>query len=65
MGGACGTYGEKNEFRVLEGKPEGKKQLWTWAKMEGKYLKCMLRKQDETAWTGLIWLWIESSDGIL
>jgi hypothetical protein len=28
MGGACGTYGERRSaYRVLVGKPEGKKRL--------------------------------------
>jgi hypothetical protein len=27
MGGACGTYGERGVFRVLVGKPEGKRPL--------------------------------------
>ena len=30
-----------------------------------KILKWILQKQDETAWTVLIWLWTETSLGLL
>jgi hypothetical protein len=45
MGGACGTYGERRGvYRVLVGRPDGKRQL----KNVGLYvmiiLKCIFKK---------------------
>jgi len=30
-----------------------------------KILKWLVQKQDETAWTGLIWLWTGTNGGLL
>jgi hypothetical protein len=58
MGGACSTYGWKRRgaYRVLEGKPEGKRPPGRHSTDEGIILKWIFRKWDGRAWTRLIWL---------
>jgi hypothetical protein len=51
MGGACRTNGEKNAYRILVGKPEGKRPLErpTWE----DNIKMDLR---EIGWGGMDWI---------
>jgi hypothetical protein len=50
--------GEKrNAYRILVGKPEGKRSLGI--------LKCMLEREDGMVWTGSNWLRIGTSGGLL
>jgi hypothetical protein len=67
MGGTCSTNGEKrNAYRILEGKPEGKRPLGTPRRRWEDNIKMDLReRQDGVVWTGLIWLRIGTSGGLL
>ena len=65
MGGACSTLG-RGVYRVLVGKPEGKRPLgrpthrWEYnIKMD------LLEVGWEGAWTGLIWFRIRTGGGML
>jgi hypothetical protein len=66
IGRVCSTHGEKsNAYRVLVGKKEGKKPLGRhrhrWEdniKIDFREMKCMV-------WTGLSWLRIGTSGGLL
>jgi hypothetical protein len=54
MGGPCSTNGEKrNAYRLLVGKPEGKRPLgrprWKWVDNIGMYL-------GEVGWGGVVWI---------
>ena len=57
MGGTCSTCGERRGvYRVLMGKPEGKRPLGERG-IDGRIiLRCIFRKWDVGAWTGLSWL---------
>jgi hypothetical protein len=52
----------RNAYRILLGKPEGKRTLgrqgWT-------ILKRILERYDGMGWIGLIWLRIQTSGGLL
>jgi hypothetical protein len=59
MGGPCSTNGEKrNAYRLLVGKPEGKRPLGRprhrWVDNIGKNLGEV--GWDGVMWTGLVWL---------
>jgi hypothetical protein len=56
---SCGTY------RVLVGKSEGKRPLGRPRHRWGIILKWILKKWDEGAWTGLIWLRIGAQGRLL
>jgi len=45
----------RSAYRVLVGKPEGKDHLENINVDESIILKCILKKWDGKAWTGLIW----------
>jgi hypothetical protein len=61
MDRACSTNGAKrNAYRILLGKPEGKRPLGERTK-----LRRILEKWDGMVWTGLIWLRIGTSGGLL
>jgi hypothetical protein len=63
MGGACSTNGEKrNAYRVLLGKPEGKRSRRRWV----DNIKMDLRETgwDGAVWIGLVWLRIGTSGGL-
>jgi hypothetical protein len=64
MGGACSRNGEKeNTYRILVGKPEGKRPL---GRPRGRIiLRRILFRRDGAVWTGLIWLRIGTSGGLL
>jgi hypothetical protein len=49
--------GEKrNAYRVLVGKPEGKRPLGRPRRRWGIILKCILKKLHGAIWTGFVWL---------
>jgi len=57
MGGACGTYGRQggSSYRVLVGRPEGKRPLGRPRHRWRVILKWIFKKWDVEAWTGFIW----------
>jgi hypothetical protein len=63
MGMECST--KRNTYRIMVGKPEGNRPLRT-PKVGGwlNILKWILR-YDGVVWTGLIWLRIGTSKGLL
>jgi hypothetical protein len=62
MGGACSTNGaNRNAYRILVGKPEGKRPLGRCVDNN----KLILERYDGMVWTGSIWLRIGTSGGIL
>jgi hypothetical protein len=61
MGRACGTNGGKrNAYRILVGKPEGKRPLGRPRRRWVDNIKMDL-KRDRMGWIGLIWLRIGTS----
>jgi hypothetical protein len=66
MGVACSTYGERRGvYRVLVGKPEGKRSLGRpWHRL-GDNLKVDLKEWHVGIWTGSIWLRIGTGSGQL
>jgi hypothetical protein len=55
----------RNAYRILVGKPEGKRLLES-SEVGGRIiLKWILELQDRVVWTGLIWLRIRTSGGLL
>jgi hypothetical protein len=57
MGGPCSTNGEKrNAYRLLVGKPEGKRPLGRPRRRRGIILGWILEKWNGVMWTGLVWL---------
>jgi hypothetical protein len=66
MGRACSTNGEKrNAYRILVGKPEGKRPLGRPRRRSWTTLKWMLERWDGMVWTCSIWLRVETSGGLL
>jgi hypothetical protein len=62
---ACSTNGEKrNAYRILVGKPEGKRPLGRPRRRWMDNIKMDLR-YDGMVWIGLIWLRIGTSGGLL
>jgi hypothetical protein len=53
--------GRRVAYRVLVGKPEGKKPH----EMPSIILNWIFKKWDGRAWTGLIWLWIGTGGWLL
>jgi hypothetical protein len=65
MGRACSTHGERrNADRILVGKPETKRPLGRFRRRWEDNIKMDIR-QDWVVWTGLIWLRIGTSGGLL
>jgi hypothetical protein len=66
MGCTCSTYGDKRgDYRVLVGKPEGKRHLGD-PEMDGRIiLRWICRKWDLGVCTGLIWSMIRRVVGHL
>jgi hypothetical protein len=63
---ACCTNGEKrNAYRILVGKPEDKRPLGRPRYMWVDNIKMVLREVGWVVWTGLIWLRIETNEGLL
>jgi hypothetical protein len=56
---------EKNSYRILVGKPEGKKPLGRPRSRGWTILKWILERQDGMIWIGLNWLRIGTSGGLL
>jgi hypothetical protein len=61
MGRAHSTNGEKTAYRLLVGKPEGKRQLERTRMSWWIIVKCI--SQNGVVLTGLIWLRIGTSGG--
>jgi hypothetical protein len=66
MGGPCSTNGEKrNAYRLLVGKPEGKRPLgrprYKWV----VNIRMDLGEWDGAMWTGLVWLRIGTGGELL
>jgi hypothetical protein len=62
---ACSAHGEKrNAYRILVGKPEGKERIGRPRHRCVDNTKMDLR-WDGVVWTGLIWLRIGTSGGLL
>jgi hypothetical protein len=65
MDRACSTNGEtKDPYRVLVGKPEGKRPLGTPRRRWVGNIKTD-RRWEGMVWTGSIWLRIGTSGGLL
>jgi len=61
---AC--LGEKrNAYKILVGKPEGKRQSKNLGLAGKTILKWALKKLDQRGWTGVIWLSIGTSGIII
>jgi hypothetical protein len=66
MGRACSADGEgRGVYRVLVGKPEGKRPLGDPGVDERIIYRWILNKSDIGGWTGLGWLRIETGGGHL
>jgi hypothetical protein len=66
MGGACSTYGERIvAYRVLVGKPEGKKPLGRPKRRWEDNIKWIFKKWDVGSWAGLICVGIGTRSGLL
>jgi hypothetical protein len=55
----------RNAYRILVGKPEGKRSLGRPRHRWVNNIKIILERQDGVVWAGLIWLRIGTSGGIL
>jgi hypothetical protein len=65
MGLACSTNGEnRNAYRLLVGKPEGKRQLGRPRRMWVDNIR-ILERLDGVMWTGLVWLRIGTGGELL
>jgi hypothetical protein len=65
MGRACSTNGEKiNTYGILVGKPEGKRPLGMPSHRLVDNIEIDLR-EDGVVYSGLIWLRIQTSGGLL
>jgi hypothetical protein len=66
MGKACSTYGDMiNAYRMLVGKPEGKKPLGRPRRRWKDNIKMDLKKQVDRVCIRFIWLRIGTGDGLL
>jgi hypothetical protein len=66
MGKACDTNGEKrNAYKILVGKPEGKRPLGRRRHKWVNNIKRFLERYNGMVWIGLIWLRIGTSGGPL
>jgi hypothetical protein len=64
MGGSCSTNGEnRNAYRLLVGKPEGKRPLGIQRRRW--VLGWILERWDGVMWTGLVWLRIGTGGELL
>jgi hypothetical protein len=64
MGGACSTYGEgRGVYRVLVGKPEGKRPLGRPRHRWEDNIRWIIKKWDVGVRTGLGWLRIGTGGG--
>jgi hypothetical protein len=60
-------HGEEDAYRILVGKPEGKRPLGRPRRRWVDNIKMDLREigWDGVEWIGLIWLWIGTCGGLL
>jgi hypothetical protein len=66
MGGSCSTNGKKrNECRLLVRKPEEKRPLKRSRSKWVNNIQMDLERQDGVIWTGLVWIRIQASGGLL
>jgi hypothetical protein len=66
MGGACSADGEeRGVYKVLVGKPEGKRPLGRPRRRWEDNIRMDFRKWDVGVWTGLGWFRIETGGGNL
>jgi hypothetical protein len=66
MGRARGTNWEKrNAYRILVGKPEGRRPLGRPRRRWVDNIKWLLERQDGMVWIRLMWLRIGNSGGLL
>jgi hypothetical protein len=66
VGRAYSTNGEKrNAYRLLVGKPEGKRPLGRPRRRRESNIKIDLREHDGVVWTGFIWLRIGTNGRFL
>jgi hypothetical protein len=56
---------KRNAYRILVGKPEGKRPLGRPRRRLVDSIKWILERQDGMEWIGLIWLRIGNSRGLL
>jgi hypothetical protein len=59
------TLEKLNAYRILVGKPKGKRPLGRPRRKWGTILKWILERYDGMVWTGSIWLRIGTSGGPL
>jgi hypothetical protein len=55
----------RSAYRILMGKPEGKRPLGKPRRRWGITLKWILEKQSRVVWTGFIWIRIKASGRLL
>ena len=55
----------RNMYRILVGKPEGKRPFGRPKNRQTDNIKCILKKQDERVQTGCIWLRTGKTGGLL
>jgi hypothetical protein len=66
MGGPCSTKGAKrNTYRLLVGKPEGKRPLGRPDVGGRIILRWILKRWDRVMWNGLVWLRIGTGGELL
>jgi len=64
MGGACSTYGERRGvYRVLVGKPEGRRPFGRPKRRWGNIIKMDLQEVVCGVWTGSSWLRLGTGGG--
>jgi hypothetical protein len=56
---------ERGAYRILVGRPEGRRPLGRSRRRWEDNIKMIFKKWDERAWTGLIWLRIGTGGGLL
>jgi hypothetical protein len=56
---------KKNAFKIMVGKPEGKRPLERLRSRWEDNVRMYLREMGWKVWTGFIWLRIGASDGLL
>jgi hypothetical protein len=55
----------RGAYRILVGRPEGRRPLERPRRRWEDNIKMDLQEMGWGAWTGLIWLWIGTGDGLL
>jgi len=66
MGGTCSAYGDRRGvYRVLVGKPDGKRSLGRPGLRWKDHIKIALQEGDVGVWTGSSWLRIGTGGGHL